>query len=308
MKMNKVILIFIVCMSNFAFALTINNKGTPVKNYCGAYASVIKKDANKYEIFSNAIPNAKAVCPGAGCPGIVRYFGSMSSPSFYGIVANNSIIDDVYDADGTLAKNRMFSRPVVVKDGLGYAAVAMVMNGYPAVDGQGVPAFLTSTDGLSWMYHGKFGGEPFERSLFGSGMALIVDPDASPRYRFYTDGYGVSMAGLTSDGNNEWTFIKNIHGNIAELKPPEWKGAIFHSMAELNGVFYMAASDTWPVTAWQIAHSEDGVNWVNDLIEPVREVQKNLSLYIDNNTLMALATTSLAGSNCYRKTAIEINP
>lgn len=298
--MKKIVFLFVLSISN-AFALTLSGSIGNVKNYCGAYASVIKTGST-YEIFSNAIPNTRAYCPGSGCPGLVRYAGSITQPVYKGVVAPNSIINDVFNTDGTLAKNRMFSRPVVARDGLGYVAIAMVMNGYPPPDGQGVPAFLTSPDGTHWTYFGKLGGEPFGRRLFGSGMALIVNETSSPRYVFYTDGYGVGMAGLTSDGNNQWTFIKNTSGGIAELKPSAWTGYTFSSVAIINNIYYMASSNGWPVTKWQFGHSSDGVTWVHDLLVPVKDVEKNISLYVDGFSLRGLATSSLAGSSCYRKT------
>jgi hypothetical protein len=306
--MKKIIYLFVLCavlIPGTSFALTLSSSLGTVKNYCGAYASVIKT-GNTYEIFSNEIPNTKANCPGTGCPGLVKYSGSITNPSYNGVVAPNSLINDVFNSNGTLAQNRMFSRPVVVRDGLGYAAVAMVMNGYPPPDGQGVPAFLTSPDGINWTYHGKFKGEPFGRPIFGSGMALVVNETSSPRYMFYTDGYGVGMAGLTSDGNNQWTFMKNSVGGVAELKPSQWTGYTFSSMAKLNGIYYMASSNGWPVSGWQFGHSVDGINWVHDLSKSVRSVEKNISLYVDGVNLRGLATSGLSGSSCYRKTILGI--
>lgn len=168
-KLSKIALGLALCTSN-AYALRLSDSMGTIANYCGAYASVIKT-STAYEIFSNEIPSTTAVCPGSGCPGIVKYSGSLTKPSYKGVVAPNSLITDVFNADGTLSSKRMFSRPVVAKDGLGYVAVAMVANGYPPADNQVVPAFLTSPDGIKWTYHGKFNGEPYGLSVYGSGMA-----------------------------------------------------------------------------------------------------------------------------------------
>lgn len=69
----------------------------------------------------------------------------------------------------------------------------------------------------------------------------------------------------------------------------------------------MAASDSWPVKGWMFAHSDNGVDWINDKYVTVTSTEKNISLYLDNGNLMALATSSLKKS-CYRKTMRSITP
>jgi hypothetical protein len=269
--------------------------------YCGAYASVIR-NGSVFDVYSNATNQSNAKCPGSGCPGIVKYSGPLNKLVYKGVVIPNSVINDVYLADGvTLDPGRMFSRPVIARDGLCYILVSMVGN-YNG--GTLIPAMSTSSDGVNWNYLGKFKGEPESLKIFGSGMALIVS-NTSPRYRFYTDGYGPSVAQLYSDGYNQWKFVRNTSGTIRELKPPQWTGAIFHSVAELNGVYYMAASNKWPVTQWEFAHSTNGIDWVHEAFVNVGSYHKNVSLFTDNGTVNNLATTYLSGSNCYRKT---LNP
>ncbi len=303
-KLSEIALGLALCTSN-AYALTLSGSMGTIANYCGAYASVIP-NGSSYDIYSNEIPNTKASCPGTGCPGIVKYSGSLTSPVYKGVVAPNSIINDVFNADGTLSSKRMFSRPVVARDGLGYVAIAMVANGYPPADNQVTPSFLTSPDGIKWTYHGKFKGEPYGLNIYGSGMSLIVS-DTYPRYTFYTDGYGKKMVGLYSNGGNDWSFIRTTSNTIADLNPVGWRVPIFQSVAEVNGIYYMAASDNWPVKGWMFAHSDDGVNWINDKYVTVTSTEKNISLYLDNGRLKALATSSLKG-NCYKKTMRSITP
>jgi hypothetical protein len=272
-----------------------------ISGYCGAYASVIRNGSN-YDVYSNATNKATAKCPGSGCPGIVKYSGTLNRLVYKGVMIPNSVINDVYLVDGvTLDPGRMFSRAVIARDGLGYVAISMVGN----YNGNTlIPAMLTSADGINWNYLGKFKGEPEHINTFGSGMALIVS-DTHPRYRFYTDGYGPSVAQLYSDGNNQWRFVRNTSGTIRELRPPQWTGAIFHSIAELNGVYYMAASNKWPVTQWEFAHSTNGIDWTHEAFVNVGAYHKNINLFTDNGTVNNLATVYLSGSNCYRK---ALNP
>ncbi len=284
-----------------ANAITMSSSLGNVAGFCGAYASVIK-NGSTYDIYSNNTNNKRAACPGSGCPGITKYSGSLTSQVYKGVVIPNSIINDVFEADGiTLAAKRMFSRPVVARDGLGYVAISMVSNNYPPVGNVMVPAFLTSPDGINWTYHGKLKGEATGYNFYGSGMALIVS-DTSPRYRFYTDGYGVNLAGLYSDGGNDWGIVRTETGAVRNLRPSTWTQGLFHSIVELDGIYYIAAADTWPVTKWQFAYSLDGINFVDSGSIPVTSVRKNISLYVDNGLIMGLATDSLSGSNCYKKT------
>ena len=292
----KILTLLLLLVSQLTFG-----KDIPVKNFCGAYASVIKNIGTNYSLFSNSSPYPEEPCPGLGCPGITRYDGLLTNPSYKGVVAPNSIIDDVFNADGSLSNDRMFSRPVVAKSGRGYVAVAMVLNGYPSKDNTGIPAWLTSYDGFNWVYHGKFKGEPAGIKLFGSGMGLIVEKSGTPKYRFYTDGYGVKTALLKSDGNNIWTFERNTDESIKEIAPIGWTGSIFQSAAKVNGVYYLSASNTWPVTQWAYSHSADGVNFIADRFESVSIDKKNVSLFgVNNLNLMALVTTRYTGS-CYKK-------
>ncbi len=291
-------------MKKILIALTLtfttSANALQVANYCGSYASVIPGIGN-YEIFSNSTPDTRALCPGSGCPGIVKYSGTyLDRPTYKGIVANNSIINDVFEADGvTLAAKRMFTRNVIAKDGLGYVAIAFVSNNYPPTDNTVVPAWLTSPNGVNWTYHGKLKGEAAGKIFWGSGMALVVS-DTGPRYTFWTDGYGVKLARLTSDGFNDWKITMDSLGNVQETKPAEWGQGLFHSAAYIDGIYYLTAADKWPVTKWLYAHSFDGINWIHDREQSVTSVNKNVSYYVDNGALMGLATIKI-DRNCYRK-------
>ena len=295
--MNKILIALIMALSSqLAFAVAVSN-------YCGAYASVIP-GFGSYELFSNVIPSpTNAPCPGYGCPGIVRYQGtSLQYPTYKGIVASNSIIDDVFESDGvTLATKRMFTRNVIKRDGLGYVAMAFVSNGYPPVDGDVRPAWLTSSDGINWTYQGKLAGESSftTNKYYGSGMALVVS-DTGPRYTFWTDGFGRKLVRFTSEDGVYWKHTRDAAGAVMDLKPAPWVQGLFHSVEYIDGVYYMVASDKWPVTKWLFAHSYDGIAWIHDREEAVSSSKKNVSYYQDNGVLKGLATYKI-DRNCYRK-------
>jgi hypothetical protein len=299
-----------------AEALRLAHK-KPVPGLCGSYASVTKKPGNQYEIWTNSAP-VEGSCPGVTCPGIVKYTAkkNITKAAYQGIVIPNSIINDVFDQSGQLHPLRMFSRPVVKNDGIyGYVAVAYVSPSYPSEDGQMTPAFLTSPDGVNWAYHGKFKGEPAGLSIFGSGMALRVS-DASPRYTLYTDGFrGIpGTVALESDGNNIWKFARNEDNSIRDFRPPEYakSNLIFHSLVEgKDKTLYMVATENWPPRAWVWMQSKDGGHSFTHLHRnfPIRETQKNVSLFVDGKKIRALANNGIYGvGNCYLKDVVDILP
>lgn len=298
--MNKFILLFLFALPVHAIYLG-PSEGSYISGFCGSYASIVK-NYSTYEMFSNQIPDPRAACPGAGCPGITRYASiDRMNQHFTGVVAPNSIINDIFE-NGVLAPNRMFSRPHVIKhDGI-YYATATVMNNYFPQDGYGLHAFLSSPDGINWTYHGKFKGEPAEyaktHKVFASGMGFIAS-ETPPYFRLYTDGYGVKVAEIDSNDGITWWFVRDAAGNIAELAPPEWtQKPVFHAVQEFNGIYYMMVGDNWPVQQWLFAKSTDGINWISDGY--VNTSHKSVGMFVDGTVLKAIPDVATAGSCNYK--------
>jgi len=277
----KIVLVLLFLFLGFA------TEAANINGYCGAYASKVDDT-----IYSNAA--ISGACPGRGCPGLVKYYPDGTNK----VVLSNKAITDIDSPD------KMFSRPSVIKTSKGYAAIASVSNGYPPEDGLVTPSFLTSIDGENWEYHGKFKGDIEGFPAYVSGMAFYQDELGV--YHYLTDGYGVKLAELTSEDGEYWYFTRNPDLTIKEIAPKNWNNPIFASIARVNGKYYLAASNGWPVTAWYFAYSLDGVNFKHLRTVNVFWYEKNINLYEENGQLFGLATTELKNS-CYKKKIVNLN-
>jgi hypothetical protein len=242
---------------------TIWTKPLAVMGFGGAYASMVKLGSRVMMYSNHSKAAGSKPCPGASCPGIVLYMGnSTTSVTQNAVVAPNSMINDVFGPDGVkLAPQRMFTRVSVVRseqNGTFYA-IAHVADTNPPGPGGVYPALLTSPNGISWAYHGKIKGEPW--NLYGPGigrawansMAFIVNDEAAGaldlanplanRFLLYSDGYGnpSSLSLLYSADGTTWYFARTASGAIRDFRPPELMGEqpIFASAVKTPHGYHM---------------------------------------------------------------------
>jgi hypothetical protein len=290
----RIIALFFICFTANAVTLTTDYK---VSGLCGSYASPILTDIGLYDIYTNATPGKNDPCPGYGCPGIVRYSGTLHNQVYQGIVAPNELITDID------SQWKMFSRPIIKEHNGEYYAVSAVLDNYSNLH-EGTASFLTSPDGINWTYHGKLKGEPFGFTGLVSGMALVIN-DTPPKFRYYSDGFGVRLAGLYSYDGNYWYFERDESGKIKELNPWVGQAPVFASIEVIDGIYYLTAANHYPPTDQMFAHSLDGINFISDGMVPAKNTEKNMSLFVENDRLFSL-TTSGYSNECGRKILQEV--
>jgi hypothetical protein len=206
----------------------------------GDYGSAHRVPAG-WVVFSNVLPVAGgALCPGASCPGLVRYDG----PSLVGpapamrarLVVPNKKISDLVDTRGRRLANRMLTRAAVQRDPVdgSWHAIVHVSDGYgrgrgPA-DGRVEPAYLSSRRGVRWTYHGRLGDEVGAwlagRAHRGSSCALVLDerPGAGVESKFVLamDGVlpGGGLALAVSDDGRSGSFLRDGPAGSSRSRRP----------------------------------------------------------------------------------------
>lgn len=244
-------------------------------------------------------PAMPGVCPGAKCPGLIRFAGvsPYDLSQSVQIVLPNAAINDVFEWNPTtrtytLAARRMFTRPTIFKversDGSGdFWGFIYVTNSYPPLDGRVFPATIHSKDGINWDYLGKVKGDlatmfPDGAPYWGSGHSLEVRSGTVPlnmnvpaanKFFALIDGtrIGVRLAALFSSDGLTWYLGRNPDGTIQDLLPADLAihmiGPVFPSLRRVGTAGYLAAvPDGWYATGAAVRnaaliHSCDGKVW-----------------------------------------------
>lgn len=289
--------------------------------WLGHYLSAHRVPAG-WVVFSNVAPVAGgALCPGASCPGLVRYEGpSLAGPARTmraRLVFPNKKISDLVDTRGRRLANRMLTRAVVRRDPVdgSWHAIVHVSDGYgrgrgPA-DGRVEPAYLSSRRGIRWTYHGRLGGDVGAwlagRAYWGSSLALVVNerPGAGVESKFVLamDGVlpGGGLALAVSNDGRSWSFVRDAAGRIRNVAPAEIAHEALHfpSIVRVGRTWRMVAVDGWPPTRHRHMVSCDGLVWtlLGDPASPSPTFEgplaKNVALATDGATLYAMAAGRL---------------
>ncbi len=162
-----------------------------------------------------------------------------------------------------------------------YYAVLRVGDGYPTTVGY-KPAWATSSEGINWVYHGKFqidGTEPFAFSgscsiLVQEEKPAVLDPanPANNRYLVWEDGYCSGgppchprIALIYSADGADWRFYRDASGNIVDVYPNEASVAsdtpVFPTTARTAFGYHMIVGEKFPVDHQRHLWSCDGLKW-----------------------------------------------
>jgi len=199
----------------------------------------------------------------------------------------------------------------VVKTSGGFHALLHVGDSYPSQTGY-VPALASSSDGITWIYHGKLkidGKYPYSWSSSGAFVVNEVAPAAvnhkdPARNRFVTwqDGItGINLALIYSADGIDWFFHRTKGGSIKDLIPKASFTPIFMSVAAVGGGFHMISGDKWPCSRNIHLTSKNGVGWrvINHRCPTFLE--KGTHLFRDaDGTLHAISSQTFGKASTHR--------
>lgn len=242
----------------------------------GSYVSMVKL-GNMHYYFSEKTPSDSI-------SGINLYGGKDEKrPKYLGVIAARAMISDVREADGTLAKKRVFTRLTVrhsARDKRLYA-LANVSNGYPAKDGKVVPSLWVShsekpTGG--WSYLGKLGGELAVLNGAYSSMGFLVNDQFDEavnhkdplrnKFIYFIDLVHGSERGLTitySRDGREWFFHRDSAGRPVNLRPAQFHADAawnFFSVVKTPEGYHAIVGPGWPPDRHRLLYSADGYSWM----------------------------------------------